>query len=194
MCNNMHIFPSFILQLCLFLCCLSLSPVQSCLSFPSFICPTTPHSLSPNPPSHSSFPQSPSDIRVYFPPGRMHDRGAGGTLSKWQIFPSIRLCVSHSLCLSLHLCPATGPPQPCFPPPSSTFPSYLTTLIFKSAQAAFHLLSTWRSRQNHQGRKTVGWCPHPDFRSTSRHLKRRSICSGWCPAYIWVTKLWSVMK
>lgn len=45
------------------------------------------------------FPLSPSDIRVYFPPGRMHDRGAGGTESKWQI----------SLSLSLYRCLSISP-------------------------------------------------------------------------------------
>lgn len=71
--------------------------------FPPHPCPSSPLLYLRIPPLHPTtslipFPLSHSDIRVYFPPGRMHDRGAGGTESKWQISPSFSFppCTSFS--------------------------------------------------------------------------------------------------
>lgn len=64
------------------------------------------------------FPQSPSDIRVYFPPGRMHDRGAGGTESKWQISLSPSLPAPLSLSIS-----PTVLPEALLSLPSSLLPA-----------------------------------------------------------------------
>lgn len=92
-----------------------------------------------NPPPHSSFslclPQTSGCISP--PAGCM----TGEQVERRANDKSLSQSVSVSLSFHLSLCPARGPPQPCFLPPSSTFPSYLTTLIFKCAQAAFHLLS-----------------------------------------------------
>lgn len=90
-------------------------PVSSLFAFSPLTTPSTHPSL-----THPFFPVCPSDIRVYFPPGRMHDRGAGGTESKWQISLSVLSWISLSLSLFHHLtyCPARGPPQPSFLPPS----------------------------------------------------------------------------
>ena len=120
----MHIFSLLLFYNCvsffphLAFLCLLLTPVHR---LPSSICLFSPPLPLRPATSLILFPLSPSDIRVYFPPGRMHDRGAGGTESKWQISLLIPPCISLSLSLSLHLthCPARGPPQPSFLPPSS---------------------------------------------------------------------------
>ena len=98
--------------------CLLLTPVHR---FPSSICLSPPLPLPlPLHPATSLilFPLSPSDIRVYFPPGRMHDRGAGGTESKWQISLLIPPCISLSLSLSL----SPSHPLSCQRPSSAFLP------------------------------------------------------------------------
>lgn len=90
---------------------------------------------------------------------------------------SLSLSLPASLSLSLHLtrCPATGPPQPSFLPPFSTFPSYLTTLIFKSARAAFHLLSPRRSHQTTKGER--GWASVPTPILKPQTCKSGRVCA-----------------
>lgn len=81
-----HVFPPFFPSRTV-----SFLPSSFPLS-PTHSCPSPLFGYSSPPPRHLTHPLSHSDIRVlgfFFPPhGRMHDRGAGGTGSKWQIPPS----------------------------------------------------------------------------------------------------------
>lgn len=93
--------------------------------------------LHPIPPPHSPFsPHVSLRHQGVFPPRQDAWQG-----SRWN--------GEQMTNLSLAISPTVLPEAlfGCFLPPSSTFPSYLTTLIFKSAPAAFHLLSSWRSHQ-----------------------------------------------
>ena len=141
--------------------CLLLTPVHR---FPSSIClsPPFPFPFPSTPLPHSSFslclPQTSGCISP--PAGCMTGEQVERRANDKSLSSSLPASLSLSLSLSLSISPTVLPeallslPSSLFPP--STFPSYLTTLIFKSAQAAFHLLSPWRSRQNHQGWKKVG--------------------------------------
>lgn len=124
------VFSSYLASLCLLL-----TPVHL---FPSSICLFPPSTAPP----HSSFslclPQTSGCISP--PAGCMTGEQVERRANDKSLSLSLP-CISLSLSLYLTHCPATGPPQPTVLPPFSTFPSYLTTLIFKSAQAAFHLLS-----------------------------------------------------
>lgn len=121
--------------------CVLLNPVHL---FSSSICSPpllTPHLTHP-------FPSVSLRHQGVFPPRQDAWQG-----SRWNGEQMTNLSLNPSFSFHLSHCPARGPPQPCFLPPSSTFPSYLTTLIFKSAQAAFHLLLPWRSRQTTKGER-----------------------------------------
>lgn len=135
----------------LFLPRLPLSPSHSCPSF-SFsyflFCLSNPSST-----SLILFPLSPSDIRVYFPPSRMHDRGAGGTESKWQI----------SLSLSLSFSPSLSHPLSCQRPSSASLPPSFQHLHILSDHIDIQICPgclppspSVKVLPNHQGRKKVG--------------------------------------
>lgn len=155
-----YIFFLFSITVSFFLSRLPLSPSYSCPSIPLLYLLIPPL----HPSTHLTHPFSlclPQTSGCISPPagcmtGEQVERRANDKSLSLRLPPASP---------SLHLthCPARGPPQPSFLPPSSTFPSYLTTLIFKSTQAAFHLLFAVKVSSNHQRRKKVGYCPHPDF-------------------------------
>lgn len=118
------------------LSCLSLSPPYSCPSSP------LPYLLIP--------PHHPVTSLVHFPSVSLRHQGAfppqqdAWQGSRWSRERMTNLSVSLPLPPSPPLS-SSRPSSAFIHPPSSAFPSYLTALIFKSAQSAFHLPSLWSS-------------------------------------------------
>lgn len=181
----MHIFSSFFSKTVSFFP--PISPSFVSFSLLSIFSPPLFAYSSP-PPRHLTHPFPSVSLRHQgvFPPRQDAWQGSrwnGEQMTNLSLLPSLRL----SLSLSLHLnqCPARGPPQPSFLPPSSTFPSYLTTLIFKSAQSAFHLLSPWRSRLTTKGERR--WANVPTLILNPQLDIYKNI-------YIYINILWVVLQ
>lgn len=139
-----------------FLSRLPLFPSQPCPSFPLLYLLFAP--LHPAT-SLILFPLSPSDIRVYFPPGRMHDRGAGGTESKWQIslFPSLPASLSPPRSISPTVLPEAllSLPSSLLPAPSHPiWPHWYSNL--PRLHSTFSRREGLAKKKKHQERKKVG--------------------------------------
>lgn len=177
-CNDRHIFSP-----CLSLISsrLLLSPFHSCPSF-------SPSTSICFPRSTSLIPSLPVSLRHQglFPPRQDAWQG-----SRWNGEQMTNL----PLPFSPHLthCPARGPPQRSCLPPSSTFPSYLTALIFKSKPGCIPpCLLLWRSRQTTKEGIRKRWDSVPTLVSeVTAHMLKGGLMSTLVYLNIWAVKLLS---